>query len=195
MKRVSRYLWIICFLAALFALAGTLKASLPQIATGTWTSWTTLSQARANASSVLLPDGRILIEGGDSGGGPLQSAEIFATDGTVSSATSMNVARSHHFAVALSDGRVLVGGGITSGGGTTNSAELYDPAADSWASVPAMITARANATAVLLQDGRVFIAGGDNAGATDNTIEIYDPTTGNGSLARRPRFDRWWVRW
>ena len=183
MKRVSRYLWIICFLAALFALAGTLKASLPQIATGTWTSWTTLSQARANASSVLLPDGRILIEGGDSGGGPLQSAEIFATDGTVSSATSMNVARSHHFAVALSDGRVLVGGGITSGGGTTNSAEIYDPAADSWASVPAMITARANATAVLLQDGRVFIAGGDNAGATDNTIEIYDPTTGNFSFA------------
>ncbi|HXU17948.1 MAG TPA: kelch repeat-containing protein [Terriglobales bacterium] len=177
MKFVSRYLWVICSLAALFTLAGTLKASLPQSLIGAWTSWSTLSQARANAATVRLPDGRILIEGGDTSSGPLQSAEIFATDGTLSSATSMNSPRSHHFAVVLSDGRVLVGGGMTTGGGITNSAEIYDPATDSWSSVPAMITARANATAVLLQDGRVLIAGGDNSGGPDNTLEIYDPAT------------------
>ena len=145
MKFVSRYLWVICSLAALFTLAGTLKASLPQSLIGAWTSWSTLSQARANAATVRLPDGRILIEGGDTSSGPLQSAEIFATDGTLSSATSMNSPRSHHFAVVLSDGRVLVGGGMTTGGGITNSAEIYDPATDSWSSVPAMITARGTA--------------------------------------------------
>ena len=101
MKFVSKYLWIICVFAGLFTLAGSLKATLPQPVIGTWNSTNSLTQARANAASVLLPDGRILIAGGESGGGPLQSAEIFGTNGIVSSATSMNVARSHHFAVAL----------------------------------------------------------------------------------------------
>ena len=183
MKFVSKYLWIICVFAGLFTLAGSLKATLPQPVIGTWNSTNSLTQARANAASVLLPDGRILIAGGESGGGPLQSAEIFGTNGIVSSATSMNVARSHHFAVALSDGRVLVGGGTTAGGGTTNSAEIYDPMSDTWASAAAMTSARANATAVLLQDGRVLVAGGDNAGAPNNSIEIFDSSSGTFSFA------------
>src|SRR6266498_183052 len=105
MKFVSRYLWIVCVLAGFFMLAETLKATLPQTVVGSWISASLLSQARANAASVLLPDGRILILGGDGASGPQQSIEVFATDGAVSPAAPMGVPRSHHFAVALSDGR------------------------------------------------------------------------------------------
>ena len=160
MKFVSRFLWIVCVLAGFFMLAETLKATLPQTLIGSWTSASPLSQARANAASVLLPNGRILILGGDGASGPLQSVEVFGTDGAVSPAASMGVPRSHHFAVVLSDGRVLIGGGTTAGGGTTNSAEIYDPTADTWAQTAAMTSVRANASAALLQDGRVLIAAG-----------------------------------
>jgi hypothetical protein len=180
MKRAPRTLYI---LLAVLCFAGLLKATLPQIGIGQWTSTSNLTQARSNSASVLLADGRILIIGGENSNGPLASAEIFGTDGIVSSAGLMNAARSRHFAVVLSDGRVLVGGGTTSGGGTTNSAEIYDPAANSWTQINPLTTARANATAALLQDGRVLIAGGASAGVPSSTIEIYDPSTGNFSFA------------
>src|SRR6266542_868470 len=175
MKRAPKLLWVI---PVVLLFAGLLKATLPQTAIGMWTSGASLSQPRSNASAVMFSDGRILITGGDDTSGPLQSAEIFATDGTMTSAAVMNVARSQHFSVTLSDGRVLVGGGVSSGGGTTNSAEVYDPSADSWTQINPMTSARANATAALLQDGRVLIASGDNSGNPSNTIEIYDPSTG-----------------
>src|SRR6266568_487550 len=187
MKRAPKFVWI---LIALLCFAGILKATLPQVVIGTWTSAASLSQARANASVVMLSDARILITGGDGANGPLQSAEFFATDGTVSSAAAMNVAHSRHFAVTLTDGRVLVGGGISTGGGTTNAAEIYDPSADSWTQTNPMTEARANATAALLKDGRVLIAGGDNSGAPSNTIEIYDPSSGNFAFAGTLSFPR-----
>ena len=127
MKRPPKSFWI---LIGLLCFAGLLSANLPQSLIGSWSTASSLSHARSNASAVLLSDGRILIAGGDSGCGPLTSAELFGTDGTVSSAAAMKVARSRHFAVVLSDGRVLVGGGITTtGGGATNTAEIYDPSA------------------------------------------------------------------
>jgi len=127
MKTAPSRLWIIL---AVLSFAGMLRATLPQITIGQWTDTTTLSQARSNAAAVMLSDGSILFTGGDSGSGALQSAEIFGVNGTVSFTNAMNVARSGHFAVVLSDGRVLVGGGNTTGGGTTNSAEIYDPNAN-----------------------------------------------------------------
>jgi len=113
MKRAPRTLYI---LLAVLCFAGLLKATLPQIGIGQWTSTSNLAQARSNSVSVLLADGRILIIGGENNNGPLASAEIFGTDGIISSAGLMNAARSRHFAAMLRDGRVLVGGGTTSGG-------------------------------------------------------------------------------
>ena len=180
MKRVPKRLWVVL---AFFCFAGILKATLPQIIVGNWTATSSLSRGRSNASSVLLSDGRTLFIGGDGGSGPVQSVEIFGTDGTVSAAAAMNVARSRHFAVVLRNGRVLVGGGNTAGSGTTNSAEIYHPAANTWTATNTMTSARENATAAVLQDGRVVIAGGDNSGAPSNTIEIFDPSSGNFSFA------------
>lgn len=111
-----------------------LKASFPQVPTGTWASGNSLNTGRSGATAVLLPDGRILIAGGtDANGVVLSSAEIVNTDGSISAATPMSVARTAHAAIVLPDGDVLVSGGKTADGGSTNSAELYnpDPAANS----------------------------------------------------------------
>ena len=43
---------------------------------------------------------------------------------------------------ALPDGRVLVTAGVPSSAGTTNSAEVYDPATNAWTIVGAMGSAR-----------------------------------------------------
>jgi hypothetical protein len=182
MKRSFRVvvLGLVVVLTAVLALKG---ASL-LIPSGTWQATGAISPARANSAAVLLQDGRILVSGGDSASGPAASAEFFQTDGTVVPAPAMANARSNHYSVTLPDGRVLVGGGVTTGGSTTSTAEIFDPAANSWsATAQAMIEARAGATAALLQDGRVVVAGGHNGTAVSSTIEIFNPVTGTFSVA------------
>ncbi|HEY6888159.1 MAG TPA: kelch repeat-containing protein, partial [Solirubrobacter sp.] len=70
----------------------------------------------------------------------------------------MNLAREGHTATLLLDGRVLVTGGF--GDAEGRSAELYDPATNTWTPTPNMSTPRVNATATRLLDGRVLVVGG-----------------------------------
>jgi hypothetical protein len=95
-------------------------------------------------------------------------------------------------ATLLSTGKVLIAGGSLNQGPTEtllSSAELYDPATDSFTVTGSMLEARANQTATLLQDGRVLIAGGlgckptgksEECSAKDTvaSAELYDSTTG-----------------
>ena len=180
MKTVYKVFFIF---AALIGVATFLKASLPLVLSGTWAPVAPMSSARAGASAVLLEDGRILISGGDAGSGALTTADLFNTDGTISPAPPMHLARSHHSSVLLQDGHVLVVGGMTSGGGATNSAEIYDPGANSWILIGVMTEARLGATATLALDGRVVIAGGQNGSVASSTIEIFDPVMGTFNFA------------
>jgi N-acetylneuraminic acid mutarotase len=75
-----------------------------------------------------------------------------------------------HMATLLLDGRVLV-----AGGGVGTSAELYDPASETWSATGSMVEVRGGATITLLRDGRVLVAGGQSFGV--GTAELYDPTT------------------
>src|ERR687886_10824 len=73
--------------------------------------------------------------------------------------------RYNHTATVLKDGRVLVAGGVgdadsTHRGVALQSAEIYDPAANTWSDAGTMSVARAGDTATLLQDGDVLVAGG-----------------------------------
>ena len=158
-----------------------LKGSIPQPATGSWLSTGSIGSPRAGAASVLLPDGRILITGGDSGAGPVTSTEIFDTTGAFVAAPPMSMARCAHTATLLADGRVLVAGGST-GNAATNAAEIFDPIANGWTTIAGgMIQARSNHTASLLADGRVLFAGGDSAGAATASLEIFDPVASSFS--------------
>ena len=96
----------------------------------------------------------------------------------------MATKRVYHTATLLKTGKVLIVGGWD-GSNTLASAELYDPATQTFAPTSGMITPRHSHTATLLADGRVLIAGGtgDYAlgypyGVPIFSAEIYDPATG-----------------
>ena len=170
------------FIAVLILIVGVLvKASITQPPIGGWLSAGAMIETRNNAASALLPDGRILITGGDNGSGPVASAEFFDTTGAFIAAPPMSTPRSAHSATVLADGRILVAGGSI-GAAATNAAEIFDPALNSWTAVAGgMVQARSNHTASLLADGRVLFAGGDNAGTPTASLEIFDPVAGSFS--------------
>ncbi|HSH02994.1 MAG TPA: kelch repeat-containing protein [Anaerolineae bacterium] len=100
--------------------------------------------------------------------------------GSWSAVTSMNFARENHRMTLLADGRVLVTGGAEFGGApvTYQSAEIYDPQADSWSMTSSnMNNVRQSHSATLLADGTVLVAGGSNGTAAISGAEIYDPVT------------------
>jgi hypothetical protein len=89
----------------------------------------------------------------------------------------MSANRAAHTATALSDGRVLVAGGFSEGG-SAKDAEVYEPEAGRFSTLPPMLTTRHSHTATLLPDGRVLIAGGYGERTTTlATAELFDPAT------------------
>jgi hypothetical protein len=149
-------------------------------AAGSFTSTTNqMSTARVNHTATLLPNGNVLIAGGLGESGVTDTAEIYdpAADSFTSTTNQMSTARANHTATLLPNGKVLITGGyFDTESGTTNTAEIYDPATNSFTTIAGtMSTARAGHTAKLLQEGKVLIAGGFVASGTTNTAEIYDP--------------------
>jgi hypothetical protein len=111
----------------------------------------------------------------------LSGVTVFTTDGTFETAAPMLFARSGHQAVLLSTGEVLVTGGMGLAGVTLDSAEIYNPAGDSWSLVGPMSSPRARFSAGLLKDGRVLVAGGTNGESVLDAVEIFDPQGGSFS--------------
>jgi WD40 repeat protein len=164
---------------------------------GAFSQTGSLVQARRDQAAVLLPDGRVLILGGQGPDGALASAELYdPTTGTFSATGSMIHARTSPTATLLPDGHVLVtGGGDATTGGDDNTAELYDPKSGTFTATGPMANARWNDTATLLPNGRVLIAGGASGSSSAATLpasaELYDPRTGTFSLTgsmSHPRF-------
>jgi len=85
--------------------------------------------------------------------------------------------RVNYTVTKLASGKVLVGAGQPSGGGPISSAEVYDPATNTWASAGNMAYPRMGGFSALLtagaSAGKVFVAGGSIPGS-----EVYDPATG-----------------
>ncbi len=80
-------------------------------------------------------------------------------------------------------GKVLVVGGFRPTPGYLKSAELYDPASNTWSSAGSMIEARTGAAGAVLPDGRVLVAGG-YAGEAKSSAEIWDPSTNTWSYTK-----------
>ncbi|MEY2578967.1 MAG: hypothetical protein QOI49_1791 [Verrucomicrobiota bacterium] len=93
---------------------------------------------------------------------------------------SLATARSGHTSTLLQNGKVLVAGGNFNG--QLSSAELYDPATDTWTAKGSMAFARQGHTATLLPNGKVLVAGGyDSANGRLESAELYDPASGTWS--------------
>ena len=159
-----------------------------------WTPVGDLNDARQTHAATVLLDGRVLAAGGSLPTHPgLSSAEVYdPLTLTWTPTASMQRSRCHMPAVRLLDGRVLVSGGRcgTGGGFSTNTAEIYDPVADTWTPTPNMSRDRVGHTATLLPDGRVLVAAGysDSVGTWLTAAEIYNlrPTRGRSRGAWSP---------
>src|SRR6266849_9658820 len=81
--------------------------------------------------------------------------------------------RFSHTATLLLNGKVLIAGGNPNRGGTTNGAELFDPATGANVVTASMTNARAFHTATLLPNGKVLVTGGLKNGAQVSSSELY----------------------
>jgi Bacterial Ig-like domain (group 3)/Galactose oxidase, central domain len=183
MQRVIK--WVLGLLGAVAFLCGgfvILHGSLQPASINAWLPAGNLAAARAGAASVLLQDGRLLITGGNGGASALATTDILDPSSGFTAGPPMSIARSNHVAVLLEDDRVLVAGGTDASGRASQSAELYDPAANSWSASGPLMVGRSGATATLLPSGQVLIAGGTANGAALNSLELFDPNSNTFSL-------------
>lgn len=177
-------------------------------ATESWTQAAPMEGPRLGHTLTVLADGRVLAAGGTgpegeggAGGGqtirPQNSAEVYDPSADAwTSAGSMGAARFEHTATLLGDGRVLIAGGLGPDGDDLTalaSAELYDPAADTFLGTNAMADGRSNHTAVALSDGQVLVAGGARGSGDSSvaTAEVFRVRQGSweqvGALAEARR--------
>ncbi|HBT61186.1 MAG TPA: hypothetical protein DEB40_05530, partial [Elusimicrobia bacterium] len=154
---------------------------------GAWSTTNPMVVARNNHSATLLRNGKVLVAGGWGSGAALSTAEVYDPASGTWSATnnSMSEARENHVATLLPDGKVLVAGGYKAVSPfELSSADLYDPAANTWSPTDSMTAARDSPTATLLPNGKVLVAGGYNSGSGYlSSSELYDPAAGMWSSA------------
>ena len=140
---------------------------------------------------ALLPDGRVLVAGGNNASStPMTSVEILdATagsewSGAVYSASSMTFARSSATITVLPNGNVLVTGGYD-GSNPRSDGEVYNPLTNAWTATGSMTGgARVNHTATLLDTGNVLVCGGQPTLATvTGTCDLYSPASNSFSAA------------
>ena len=144
-----------------------------------WVITGSMTATRIYHTATLLPDGKVLVAGGQSGSSPLSTAELYdPASGTWSTTGSMTTARSYHTATVLPDGNVLVAGG-QSGSSSLSSAEIYNPSNGTWEDTGSMSIFRTYATATLLTNGKVLVTGGcsgvDCRYSFLASAELYDP--------------------
>lgn len=109
---------------------------------------------------------------------PTSLTQLHNYTNNLSAALRMQVPRAAHSATLLADGQVLIAGGFRTAG--TNeiaiaSAELYDPATDTFQAISPMTEPRSGHTATLLPSGEVLIVGGWGPQHRIATAELYDP--------------------
>jgi hypothetical protein len=118
----------------------------------------------------------------------------FYGHGTWSPAAAMTTPRAGAAAAQLPNGKVFVVGGCPAlGSCALPSAEIYDPATDTWSAAASLPKGRVNSTATVLTSGpnagSVLVVGGAVylAGSSDSTAsmsaDLYNPTTNSWSAA------------
>lgn len=151
-----------------------------------WSPTGSMSVKRERAAGVLLNDGRAMVMGGRDCGAvsctDFASSEFYNPGtGTWSPGPSMSSARTDFEAVVLGNGKVLAIGGAAGSGNQT--ADLYDPATNTFSSAGSFSVAMDSGfAAVVLASGKVLVVGGCCGGAPYNDVTvIYNPATNTWS--------------
>lgn len=144
--------------------------------TDTWKIEGYLNRARQNHSAVLLPNGKILVIGGYTGGVTSDCELYDPITGQTTSAASLNTPRHDLNAIGLSTGHVLAVGGRHNEYMT--SCEIYDYLTNTWRVTGSMYQPRMVGSLVQLANGTILATGGRKS---ENEIapgaEVFDPVT------------------
>ena len=121
------------------------SAELYDPASGIWTATGNLVDARAQQPETLLPNGKVLIAGGNPCFGSSScvsaSAQLYnPATGTWTFTGSLKSARTRHIMTLLPNGKVLAAGGGSINNIYLRSAELYDPTSGIWTATGSMAT-------------------------------------------------------
>ena len=168
------------------------RAEIYDPAADRWSMTAPMGAHRLGQIATLLPDGRVLVAGGqDDSGTMLKSTEIYdATEDRWISAAPMDAARFGPIASVLTDGDVLVAGGLGEEPNALNlaltSAELYNPRTNQWVTIAHMEEFHAPDTGTALRNGMVLVVGTIG----QSRPELYDPAHNRWSLTG-PTMDRY----
>ena len=159
---------------------GGVTAELFDSATNKWTLTGSMHVPRCNHGATMLPDGRVLVAGGDSGGTVHATAEIYDPNtGKWTMAAHLNSTRYLFSLLMLPNGLVFAPAGAAFGTIPRDSADVFDPAHDTWTSTPSLNLSRYEYGAAVLPDGKVLVFGGFTQNLTWAAMsELYDPTAG-----------------
>ena len=138
----------------------TIVSPVTSTATGNFTGVGNMTTARADSTATLLPDGRVLIVGGEQLG---LAAELYNPATGTFQASSANIGGP---LVLLNNGELL----------DTGTAQLYDPKTDSTTPTGHLLVNQGIWAASLLANGKALVLGADDA-------EVYDPASGTYAFA------------
>jgi N-acetylneuraminic acid mutarotase len=175
------------------------QSAITPAANSAWNNTGNLNTARRSHTATLLPNGKVLVAGGDGGFDDpiLNSAELYdPATGTWSYTGNLTTGRSGHTATLLPNGKILVAGGNTStippSFGVANGAELFDPATGTWSTTGSLNTSHTGHTATLLPNGKVLVTAGWSGSFPVKSAELYDPDTATWTVTGGLTSARYW---
>lgn len=170
---------------------------------GIWSSSTAPWSERGGHSTVVLPDGSIVLTGGVGSGGNDFNDVYRSTNGgstwTLMTASAPWHARNHHTTVALPDGSILLmGGGYNAYPGITRVNDIWRSTDNgaTWTQLPdAPWSARQELTSVVLPDGSIEVIGGvDNSPSPSWAKDVWRSTDGGVSWSQITANAEWPAR-
>lgn len=152
--------------------------------TGTWGTTVAMHTARQGQTASVLPNGDVLVTGGQSAGGTItNTSEIYIVTGASASwatPVSMNTPRMNQTATLLPSGKVIVIGGEAPNVTPDSTTESFYNGGGDWNNGGTTVEHAAGQEATLLPSGKVLVTGGFDSGGVNGTMnaDLYDPSTG-----------------
>ena len=138
-----------------------------------WVELPPLLQPRAAGAAAVVGDRLVVTGGVGANGRLLNTTEVF--DGN-SWKLGAEMPTPRQMLGAASDGKVVYAVGGTDGAADLPTVEAYDPAADSWTSLPALPQPRSD-LGVAIADARLVAVGGLSAGQVLKSVAVMDLAT------------------